>query len=392
MDLIERIVHYNKGRDTRFLKLKYAAMAQSAFRFFRGTAHLFYEDIPKHSSLLKSPKSWICGDLHLENLGSFKGDNRLAYFDMNDFDEACLAPCLLDITRFACSVHVGAEDLGLDERAAKAHVKVLLDRYATKLHKGYIRVLEKETATGVVRQFLEKVQNRKRSEFLLNRVMGDRLVARQGGPYVPIGKKEKAEVKEAFQKSPLFESNPDYFAVRDVAFRIAGTGSLGMERYVLLVGGNALIDIKEAQSPSLLARHHFRQPAWPNQAERIIEIQRRVEAAAPALLSTLEIRDKYFVVRELQPMEDKLDLTHLAGKAKRCLSFMEDVGELSAWGSPRSSGRQGSAIADDLIAFASEAGPWKREVGEYAARYATRVRRDYAHFLKGMQKGLLNRP
>ncbi len=391
MDLIERIRHYNKGRDHRFLHLKYEAMAQSAFRFFRGTAHLFYQDIPKDSFLWDSPKSWICGDLHLENLGSFKGDNRLAYFDMNDFDEACLAPCLLDITRFACSVHVGSGELGLDTKTAKAHVKVLLERYAATLLKGYIRVLEKETATGVVKQFLEKVENRKRSEFLRGRVLEGRIVTSLKGPYVPIGKKEKAAVKEAFQKSPLFKRSPDFFAVRDVAFRIAGTGSLGMERYVMLVGGNALIDIKEAQTASLLIHHHFRQPAWPNQAERIIEIQQRVEAAAPALLSPLEIQDKYFVVKELQPMEDKLDLTHLAGKAKRCLSFVEDVGELSAWGSLRSSGRQGSAISDDLIAFAAKAAGWKRDVADYAAKYAARVRRDYAHFLKGMQKGLLNR-
>jgi len=32
-------------------------------------------------------------------LGTYKGDNRLVYFDINDFDEAVLAACTFDVTR-----------------------------------------------------------------------------------------------------------------------------------------------------------------------------------------------------------------------------------------------------------------------------------------------------
>ena len=150
--LLHRIMAYNKGRIPAVLAMKYKIMSQNPFSFFRGSDHLFFEDIPKDSPLLQSPKTWICGDLHLENLGSFKGDNGLAYFDFNDFDEAALAPCLLDITRFACSVHVGAGELGLDAKGITAQVRGFLDHYATALQKGYIRVQEQETATGVIRQ------------------------------------------------------------------------------------------------------------------------------------------------------------------------------------------------------------------------------------------------
>ena len=68
-------------------------MRKSAFAFLRATCHLFYEDLPKSPLLRKVPPVWACGDLHLENFGSYKGDNRLVYFDLNDFDEALLAPC-----------------------------------------------------------------------------------------------------------------------------------------------------------------------------------------------------------------------------------------------------------------------------------------------------------
>jgi uncharacterized protein (DUF2252 family) len=102
-ELITRIKKYNQHRDHNFLALKYLAMYQDEYRFFRATAHLFFEDIPSNSFLHKAPAVWICGDLHLENFGSYKGDNRVAYFNINDFDESVLASPLLDIARFLTS-------------------------------------------------------------------------------------------------------------------------------------------------------------------------------------------------------------------------------------------------------------------------------------------------
>jgi len=87
-DLVERIRSFNEGRDPELLRRKYQRMSANPFAFFRGTCHLFYEDWPVNSPLNTSPPVWISGDLHLENFGSYKGDNRLVYFGINDFDEA----------------------------------------------------------------------------------------------------------------------------------------------------------------------------------------------------------------------------------------------------------------------------------------------------------------
>src|SRR5580658_4954862 len=97
----ERIKKFNKGRLDEFLAMKYSMMADNSFRFFRGTCHLFYEDLAKKDQKIASPLVWACGDLHLENFGSYKGENGLAYFDINDFDEAALAPGGRDLARFA---------------------------------------------------------------------------------------------------------------------------------------------------------------------------------------------------------------------------------------------------------------------------------------------------
>ena len=58
--------------------------------------------------------------MHLENFGSFKGDNRLAYFDLNDFDEGILAPASWDIARMLTSLRVAAPTLGLQPSEAQA--------------------------------------------------------------------------------------------------------------------------------------------------------------------------------------------------------------------------------------------------------------------------------
>jgi uncharacterized protein (DUF2252 family) len=119
-EINEKIKVFNDGRFPETLKIKYQLMRDDKFRFLRATTHLFYEDIPPGSFLFNSPYAWICGDLHLENLGSYKADNRVAYFNINDFDECLLAPCLLDTYRLIISVIVSASNLKLSPVEARS--------------------------------------------------------------------------------------------------------------------------------------------------------------------------------------------------------------------------------------------------------------------------------
>ena len=81
--IIDAIFSNNAGRDPERLALKYAKMAQSPFIFLRGACHLFYDVLPDSPLFCEVPLAWCCGDLHFENFGSYKGDNRLVYFDIN---------------------------------------------------------------------------------------------------------------------------------------------------------------------------------------------------------------------------------------------------------------------------------------------------------------------
>ena len=168
-DVVERILRFNADREPERLALKYQAIATGPFRFLRGTCHLFYDDWPARSALSAAPRAWVSGDLHLENFGSYKGDDRIIYFDINDFDEAALAPCTFELARFVTSVLLAAQDLGVGRHAAADLSRGFLDAYGEALARGKARRVERLVADGLVRELLDELLRRTRKELLEKR-------------------------------------------------------------------------------------------------------------------------------------------------------------------------------------------------------------------------------
>lgn len=394
--VVDRIYAFNQGRDPELLKLKYRTMAKNAFSFLRGTCHLFYQDLPVEGIFASAPPVWSCGDLHLQNFGSFKGDDRLVYFDVNDFDEALLAPCTWDVVRFLTSVIVGAHTLNIDDETAIALCRCFLETYIKELLTGKDRTVHGEVSTGLVRELLLGLKTRKRKDFLDERtelkskVRSLKLIE---GKTKPATESERERVIEAIAESTQTYPEPEFYTILDVMHRIAGTGSLGLERYVILVEGNGspnqnyLLDLKLSRSSSLQAYTPCLQPDWNSEADRIVAIQNRFQESPPALLHGLTIAEKSYVLRELQPTADRVDLDKSNGKIKRLKKVIKTMAEVTAWGQMRSTGRQKSAIADDLIAFAETASVWHDSVLDYARSYAVQVERDYAEFKAQVTEG-----
>jgi uncharacterized protein (DUF2252 family) len=112
MSLLKRIDKYNAGAPTVLYDLKMAALQESPFRFYRGTCHLFAEDLRKAYHPKTSIRVWNCGDAHFENFGSYKGDNRQVYFDLDDFDESFLGSPVAELTRFMTSIVIAGMQNG----------------------------------------------------------------------------------------------------------------------------------------------------------------------------------------------------------------------------------------------------------------------------------------
>jgi uncharacterized protein (DUF2252 family) len=335
---------------------------------------------------------WASGDLHFENFGSFQGDNGLSYFDLNDFDEAALAPATWEVSRFVASAYVAAPSLDLTRAKVTELVESFLDAYQTALGDGKARWVERATATGMVRTLLQRVSKQTRAMLLKSRTTvkkGKRRILIDGKRALPITESQRTKVTRQLDNFAKSQPDPDFFKVLDVARRVAGLGSLGLERYIVLVrgdsDGNVILDAKEA-SPSTLAKFEkVRQPAWKSEADRVVAIQRRMQAIAPALLHAKKIGRGGYVLKELQPSSDRLSLDDARGDHRHLRSAAKAMGHVVAWAQLRSSGRQGSATADDLIAFAGEKG-WKQRLIDFGRWYEKQVRGDYKQFVHSQKE------
>jgi uncharacterized protein (DUF2252 family) len=396
-DIVWRIATFNAGREPERLALKYQVMRRNAFAFLRGTAHIFWEDwsaraVAGDDALLV----WATGDLHVENVGAFRGDNRLVYFDLDDFDESALAPPTWEVGRFLTSVHVGATVIGVSAIDAAHLAATFLEAYVDALRDGKARWVERATATGMVKELLASAKGRTREALLGARTVvrrGQRTLRLDGRRSLAIRRHDRLRVAAAIHRLARSTPNPEFYEVLDVARRVAGTASLGLERYVALVrgtgspDGNFLLDVKAAR-PSALAPYVRRpQPTWTSDAERIVRIQHRMQAISPALLHTVKVHGEDFVLRELQPTEDRLALEHWHGKLGRLRKVMTTIGQLVAWAQLRSSSRDGSAHVDELIELAHRR-EWRYDVLRSARAYAAIVQRDWRTFKRASEDEL----
>lgn len=389
MNVTQRLQLFNADRDPLMLGYKYAGMRESPFRFLRGTAHLFAEDVAHHALLHQAPTAWQCGDAHLENFGSYRGDNRLTYFDQNDFDEGFLGPCLYDVLRLATSALVALKSLNMQQDRVETAVKRMLTAHAEALALGEIRWVERERADGLIGELLQEVATRKRKDFLKSRTekrRGDVILAQNPQKMLPLPQLLREQIVQAVEKWAETQENPRFYQVLDLARRIAGTGSLGTERYILLVEGRGsaenhfLLDMKEARPTRVARTTQVAQPVWPTEAGRVLAIQRRLQARPPALLAELSCNGKSFWIKELQPSADKIELKMLVRREADLDRALETLGQLGAWASLRSAGRQRSATADDLMDFAQERAIWLPQLLELANEEAARVAEEYREF------------
>lgn len=387
-DIGALLTTYNRGRDPRLLARKYAIMRTGPFAFLRGSFPLFYRAWVADPILDSAPWAWLSGDLHVENFGCFKGDNGLTYFDLNDFDEAVLAPATWDTARLLASILVGARAIGLGALDARRLARAALDAYAAELRLAKPRWIERETAGGIVRQLLAQTGQRTRTQLL------DRYTRRKGRRrhFVPdddriwaIAADDHKRVRRIVDAIAKASPEPGFFKVIDIAHRIAGNGALGVRRYVALVEGrgspdhNALIDIKQELPSSVAPWSPVAQPTWRTDGERVCTVQHRAQAVSPALLRSARDGKESFVIRELQPVADRITLTTLAGKPRKLRTAVEMFARLAAWSQVRTAGWRGAASVDAWLEFGRR-NDWQEPLLRRAREAAAQNARDYAAF------------
>jgi uncharacterized protein (DUF2252 family) len=396
-DITARIKAYNKDRIPAILRLKYEFMRENMFRFYRGTGHLFYQEISNDIPIRQCPVTWICGDLHLENFGSFRSDNKQVYFDLNDFDDAILAPVSWELTRLLTSIFVAFDSLRIERERAIKMGRLFLRSYAATLRSGKASYIEPNTAQGIVCDFLTAVKKRKQKEILEKRTVlkKKKLEILMDDPrHFEIGKKLKQELFDHLnQWLKNDEDSPYNYKVIDGVFRLAGTGSVGLKRYAFLLKTlnktgekYLLIDMKEAISSCLSPFVNISQPLWASEAFRITSIQQRMQNRSPALLSTSDFKGDSYVMQEMQPTKDSINFKQIKDQYRDMYRVVDDMAMLTASAQLRSSGQQGSAIKDDLKEFGEDES-WQPMILNCAIESSHKVKTAYTIFLDEYEKG-----
>lgn len=364
MTVLDKVLSYNAGREEERLQMKLSAMCADPFVFLRGACHLFYEDWHTQLNQIASPNVWVCGDMHLENFGSYKAENGLAYFDLNDFDESALAPCLWELTRLLTSLIVAQGTLKLKEKQTEALLASMIQKYAKALAEGKPKWVERKTARGSIKALLSDLSNRSNKAFLADRVKDDNLLI-DGKRTLKLSKEAKEKALSKYITAMQVKGKKDFFYPLDIARRVAGTGSLGVERYVVLVRGHgntqrALIDMKANQESALSPYlQKVTQPKWAFESTRVATIQAGAQILPPALLKAVHVEGKAYLIKALQPSQDRLDLTQWDGKLGVLDNIFDTMAEITAWGHLRNAGYLGSAEKEKLMQFGSQLETWK---------------------------------
>jgi uncharacterized protein (DUF2252 family) len=394
-ELSERLIAFNKELLPEMVQLKYEAMTENAFRFFRGTCHLFYEDLAAAKPLPLSPLAWICGDLHLENFGSFRGENGLVYFDLNDFDEGLLAPAAYEVVRMVTSIFIAFDVLNIESEKALKMAQLFIKTYATTLSKGKAISIDPRIAKGILSDFLNAARKSSEKDVLKKRTVSKkkkRMLSLEDERHFKLDKPLRKELSDHINEWISTSSDGPYnYKVKGAVFRLAGTGSIGVKRYLFLLKSTntpnryLLLDMKQSRPSSVLPYIPVQQLKWDTEAERITGVQRRMQNVPSALLSTTVFRGEPFVIQELQPVKDTIKFKLLSDDYRGMYQVISDMGALTASAQLRCGGMQGSGNIDDLVAFGKDEG-WQETLLDYAESYAGKVRRDYRYFMKDYKK------
>jgi uncharacterized protein (DUF2252 family) len=392
-EIWRRISSFNQSRPLALRQRKYQEMSVSPFSFLRATCHLFHEDWPLSSDLNKAPALWVCGDLHLENFGSYKGIDahpglpqaklrqRQVYFGINDFDEGNLAPLTRDIVRLVVSTLLVGKSLGLSKVDRSNLAQELIDTYRRTLELGVSNNLAE--TTGVVGDLLQTAKDRSRRDLLEKYIANDHTLKEIADKLWPVSPIQKEQILAVYNIWAAQQSEPAFYRCLDLKQRLAGLGSLGVDRYLLLVAGKDaecryLLDLKE-QNNSVL--QSLNSPQWISNAQRVQMVQSLLQSHPPDLRGELKIEQKSFTIRELQPSQDKIKCTEINGSELGRL--VKTAAKVTAWSHLQGAGQQGAASRQQAMDYAAKS--WDSIVLEYAKSYAQQVKADLAEFVADLE-------
>ena len=416
-----------RGRVPALIALKDQLMSASPFGYFRGAVPVMAYDL----SLIANTgiTTQLCGDAHVRNLGAFAAPDGHLVFDINDFDETIAGPFEWDVKRMATSLVLAGRGAGARNIDCREAASVFLESYRSMML-SFARM----PVLGVARYQVHRLQNVTSVEGILRIAeratpMHTLLTLTEQKPSATAIKTPAKAARKSFAKNAagipddkqmqqrIFKTLPPllrrvkgaladevvgsltkyadsllperrHFLAQyrpiDVAFKVVGTGSVGLRDYVILLEGNGpkdplFIQIKEetdsAYAPYLGAKarrigvHHGR---------RVVEGERAMQLQSDPFLGWTTLHGRDYMVRQLNDHKASIQLQNL--KAVSLLEYAGVCGEILARGHAR-------AGSSSMIAgYLGRAPRFDRAVSAFAQAYADQTEVDWKHLVQSLKK------
>jgi uncharacterized protein (DUF2252 family) len=404
--LLERSM---RGRVPALIKLKYELMAQSPFGYFRGAVPVMAADL----AVLPSTGivSQLCGDAHVRNLGAYAAPDGRLVFDINDFDETIRGPFEWDLKRMAASLVLAGRESGHKEASARQAVEKCIERYSAQMrafaHMPGLDVgrfqVHRLGQVAPVHAALMKAE-RATPQHTLEQLTEPASKSGAGKPGAPrrfrelkptltrvAGSQATAVLASLAPYREMLEPQRQhllsFYRPVDVAFKVVGTGSVGLRDYCVYFEGNGPADplflqIKEEPASAYTGYLTDARPVHHN-GQRVAEGQRAMQLQSDPFLGWTHIGGRQYLVRQLNDHKGSIDLPDLAGPGLQ--AYGEVCGELLARGHARS--------GDPLViaGYLGSGDGFAEALAKFGSLYADQTEKDWEALRRSRKAGTKSR-
>lgn len=404
--------HTATDRVPHLLQIKYDRMAESPFGYFRGAVPVMAHDLghQPHTGILNQ----LCGDAHVRNLGAYAALDGSLTFDINDFDESLRGPFEWDVKRLATSIYLAAREVHESERGCRDAVRIFTRRYRKSIHHfADMPVIElgryqvhrhadlsalsdvfakaerstpthlRDSLTEPARPKGQKATNRGAGKKTAEKTSaaGDRIFCSDPPLLQRLSGSEAGDVLaslEAYRQT--IEPERCHLLSRyrpvDVAFKVVGTGSVGLRDYCIYFEGNGTNDplflqIKQevASAWALYLKDETGHPTPPSEGARAVNGQRAMQIQSDPFLGYTRIGSRDYLVRQLNDHKGSVDLADI--EAETLLHYADLCGELLARGHAR------SGDPDALSGYIGHSSQFDKAIADFARSYADQTEKDW---------------
>jgi len=384
-----------KDRLPKLTHLRFEHMACSPFGFFRGSACVMAYDLSlaPHTGI----EAQLCGDAHVQNLGAFDGPDGRLIFDINDFDETLRGPFEWDLKRMTTSILLAGHEAKIkpaiiEEAAAQfltsycALIRVLLPLPVLEVARYQVHRLGAVTPISKILAKAMRATPFHTLETLTTQYPKGRVFKSNPPLLTRIEDAAERETILASLKPYLHSLQPERqrffarFRPIDIAFKVVGTGSIGLRDYIIYMEGNdpgsgkdpLFLQIKQ-ESASCYAPY-LPHDKKAHQGHRVVDGQRAMQIQSDPLLGWTRIADHDYLVRQLNDHKASLVLETL--KPAGLCQYASVCGEILARGHAR------SGDVRQIAGYLANGRRFQRAILDYAEAYATQMTADWKAFTK----------